>query len=43
MKILVGSKNPTKLDAVKESFAMYYNDDLEVTGISVDSDISDQP
>ena len=43
MKILVGSKNPTKLDAVKESFAVYYGDDLKIIGMSVNSDISNQP
>jgi len=43
MKILVGSKNPNKLNAVKESFEMYYGDNLEIIGISVDSAVSSQP
>lgn len=42
MKILVGSKNPVKLDAVKETFALYFNS-IEVIGIDVDSNVPDQP
>lgn len=43
MKILVGSNNSTKLDAVKESFKLYFKDKLEVSGRSVDSQVSNQP
>ena len=42
MKILVGSKNPVKVDAVKEAFKKYF-DDFEVEGFSVDSNVPDQP
>ena len=42
MKILVGSKNPVKLKAVEETFEMYY-DSIEVLGINVKSNVSDQP
>jgi inosine/xanthosine triphosphatase len=42
MKILVGSINPVKIAAVKESFAKYF-DSIEVTGIAVDSGVSVQP
>ncbi|MDX1700075.1 MAG: inosine/xanthosine triphosphatase [Melioribacteraceae bacterium] len=42
MKILVGSKNPVKLKAVEETFAMYFNS-VEVLGIKVESNVSDQP
>ena len=42
MKILVGSKNPVKIDAVREAFSFYY-DSLILQGISVDSNVSDQP
>jgi len=42
MKILVGSKNPVKLNAVEETFLMY-NNSVEVIGISVDSNVPDQP
>lgn len=43
MKIIVGSKNPNKVDAVREVFAELFPNDLEVIGIEVSSDISDQP
>ena len=42
MKILVGSKNPVKINSVKEAFANYF-DDLEVDGVDVDSGVSIQP
>lgn len=42
MKILVGSKNPVKIDAVKEAFSKYF-DDLSVEGIEVNSEVSVQP
>ena len=42
MKILVGSKNPVKLKAVEETFLLYY-DNIEVIGISVESEVPDQP
>ena len=42
MKILVGSKNPVKLKAVKETFEMYF-DSIEVVGITVESNVPDQP
>lgn len=42
MKILVGSKNPVKLDAVKETFSLYFNS-IEVIGIEVNSNVPDQP
>ena len=42
MKILVGSKNPVKIDSVKEAFANYF-DGIEVVGVDVDSEVSVQP
>lgn len=42
MKILVGSKNPVKIDAVREAFAFYF-DSVILQGISVESHVSDQP
>jgi len=42
MKILVGSKNPVKIDAAKEAFSSYFKD-LEVEGVEVPSSVSDQP
>ena len=42
LKILVGSKNPVKIESVREAFA-YYFDSLEVSGREVDSKVSAQP
>lgn len=42
MKIIVGSKNPTKVDAVREVFSTLFPE-LDVIGMEVSSDISDQP
>ena len=42
MKILVGSKNPVKIDSVKEAFANYFNE-IDVVGVDVDSEVSVQP
>ncbi|HJH27188.1 MAG TPA: hypothetical protein C5S37_10605, partial [Methanophagales archaeon] len=42
MRILVGSQNPVKLEATKEAFSAYF-DTVEVTGISVSSNVSNQP
>ncbi len=42
MNILVGSKNPVKLDSVKEAFALYF-ENVNVMGIDVDSNVSNQP
>ncbi|MFA5031233.1 MAG: inosine/xanthosine triphosphatase [Patescibacteria group bacterium] len=43
MKILVGSKNPTKINAVKQAFAIYFTKSLEVVGVDVDSRVTNQP
>ena len=43
MKIIVGSKNPNKVEAVREVFTELFPNDLEVVGIEVDSNINDQP
>jgi inosine/xanthosine triphosphatase len=42
MKVLVGSKNPVKIEAAKEAFKRYFGN-VEVVGIEVDSKISKQP
>ena len=41
-KILVGSKNPVKITSVKEAFEKYFKA-VEVSGLEVDSKVSDQP
>lgn len=42
MKILIGSKNPVKIEAAKEAFLKYF-EEVEVVGIEVDSQVPDQP
>lgn len=42
MKILVGSKNPSKIDGVKIAFEKFF-DNVEAIGIDVDSEVSAQP
>lgn len=42
MKILVGSKNPVKIDSVKEALSNYF-DNIEVTGYEAESGVSVQP
>ena len=42
MKVLVGSKNPVKIEATREAFKKYF-DNIEVIGIDVDSKVSRQP
>ena len=42
MKVLVGSRNPVKVEAVREAFAKYF-DPLEVIGLEVDPQVPPQP
>lgn len=42
MKILMGTKNPGKIQGAKEAFEKYF-DNVEIEGIPVDSNVSDQP
>lgn len=42
MKILVGSENPVKILAVEEAFNNYF-ENIEVIGISVPSQVAEQP
>lgn len=42
MKILVGSKNPSKIDGVKLAFEKFFQD-VETIGVDVDSEVSAQP
>ncbi len=43
IKILVGSKNPTKINAVFLAFEKVFKVPVDVVGISVSSGVSDQP
>lgn len=42
MKVLVGSKNPGKVEAAKNALKNYF-EDAEVEGVKVDSGVSEQP
>lgn len=42
MKILMGTKNPGKIKGAKDAFEKYFNN-VEIEGISVDSEVGDQP
>lgn len=42
MKILMGTKNPGKIEGAKQAFEKYFTD-IEIEGISVESEVSNQP
>ncbi len=42
MKLLIGTKNPSKIRGAKEAFELYY-DDVEIEGIDVPSLVSPEP
>lgn len=42
MKILMGTKNPGKIQGAKEAFEKYF-DDVEIEGIPVSSNVGEQP
>ena len=42
MKILTGSENQVKVEAVREAFSQYF-DDITVVGIPVQSNVGGQP
>ena len=42
MKILMGTKNPGKIEGARQAFEKYF-DDVEIEGITVDSNVGHQP
>ena len=42
MKILIATKNPGKIEGAREAFECYF-DNVEIEGIAVASEVSDQP
>ena len=42
MKILIGTKNPGKIQGAKEAFEKYF-ENIEIDGIPVNSDVNAQP
>ncbi|BED90215.1 non-canonical purine NTP phosphatase [Pseudoalteromonas sp. MM1] len=44
LKIIVGSKNPVKINAAKHIFAMYFPDcEIDCQGVNAPSNVPDQP
>ncbi len=43
MRVVVGSKNPVKIEAVKEAFEQFYTTKIEVVGSQVNSGVPEQP
>lgn len=42
MEILMGTKNPGKIEGAKQAFEKYF-ENVQIQGISVDSEVGDQP
>ena len=42
MKVLIGTKNKSKIEGAKKAFDMYF-DNVEIEGINVESNVSKQP
>ena len=42
MKILMGTKNPGKIEGAKQAFKKYF-DNVEIEGVPVNSDVGNQP
>lgn len=42
MKVLIGTKNPGKIEGAKQAFEKYF-ENVKINGISVSSDVSAQP
>ena len=42
MKILMGTKNPGKIEGAKQAFEKYF-DNVEIEGVQVSSNVGDQP
>lgn len=42
IKVLIGTNNQGKVEGAKQAFEKFYKD-VEVIGISVSSDVSDEP
>lgn len=42
MKVMIATKNPTKIEGAKRAFLHFY-DDVEVIGVPANSDVSEEP
>ena len=43
IKIVVASRNPVKIDAIREGLSVFFNEDIELEGVLVESGVPDQP
>lgn len=43
IKIVVASRNPVKMNAVREALFVFLNENIELLGVSVESGVPDQP
>jgi len=43
IRIVVASKNPVKIEAVRDGLAALISEEIELIGVSVESGVSDQP
>ncbi|MGB1303282.1 DUF84 family protein, partial [Pseudoalteromonas marina] len=44
LKVIVGSKNPVKINAAKHIFTMYFpNNTIDCLGVNAPSNVPDQP
>lgn len=41
--VIIGTENPQKRDAIRDAFKIYFDDDVNVTMISVSSEVPRQP
>ncbi len=42
MKLLMGTKNPGKIEGARQAFSKYF-ENVEIQGISVESNVGNQP
>ena len=42
MKVLIGTKNPGKIEGAERALSKYFNN-FELIGVKVESDVADQP
>jgi inosine/xanthosine triphosphatase len=43
IKIVVASRNPVKIEAVRDALSAFLKEQFEISGVSVESGVSDQP
>ena len=43
IRIVVASMNPVKMEAVREGLSVFLNEEIDLCGVIVESDVADQP